>query len=220
METPRKLSLLLLTISSCTAYGSYASILINEFDYDQVGSDTAEFIELFNTGNSIVSLDNFSIDLINGSNASTYRTISLNGFSIDSSDYFVICGDASLVANCDYSFTSASSWMQNGAPDAIALFQNNTLLDSISYEGSLSPYTEGSELTVKDSNSETVSISRFFDNNDNALDYDLGCITPGSQNITGTGDCSMTSVSAVPVPAAIWLFGSGLLGLAGIIRRR
>ncbi len=28
------------------------------------------------------------------------------------------------------------------------------------------------------------------------------------------------SVSAVPVPAAIWLFGSGLLGLAGVARRK
>jgi len=28
------------------------------------------------------------------------------------------------------------------------------------------------------------------------------------------------NVSAVPVPAAAWLFGSGLVGLAGIIRRR
>lgn len=31
---------------------------------------------------------------------------------------------------------------------------------------------------------------------------------------------SMTIVSAVPVPAAVWLFGSGLLGLAGFARRR
>jgi hypothetical protein len=29
-----------------------------------------------------------------------------------------------------------------------------------------------------------------------------------------------TSVGAVPVPAAAWLFGSGLLGLAGVARRR
>jgi hypothetical protein len=29
-----------------------------------------------------------------------------------------------------------------------------------------------------------------------------------------------TAVSAVPVPAAIWLFGSGLIGLAGIARRK
>jgi len=34
--------------------------------------------------------------------------------------------------------------------------------------------------------------------------------------------CSVASVSTtvVPVPAAVWLFGSGLLGLAGIARRR
>ena len=27
-------------------------------------------------------------------------------------------------------------------------------------------------------------------------------------------------VSAVPVPAAVWLFGSGLIGLIGIARRK
>jgi hypothetical protein len=32
-------------------------------------------------------------------------------------------------------------------------------------------------------------------------------------------DASLT-VSAVPVPAAVWLFGSGLLGLVGVARRR
>ncbi len=31
---------------------------------------------------------------------------------------------------------------------------------------------------------------------------------------------TVASVSAVPVPAAVWLFGSGLLGLVGIARRR
>lgn len=35
----------------------------------------------------------------------------------------------------------------------------------------------------------------------------------GDWTITGT-------VSAVPVPAAVWLFGSGLVGLAGVARRR
>ena len=31
---------------------------------------------------------------------------------------------------------------------------------------------------------------------------------------------SSSTVSAVPVPAAVWLFGSGLLGLVGVARRR
>jgi len=38
---------------------------------------------------------------------------------------------------------------------------------------------------------------------------------------TRTADCAFTrTVSAVPVPAAVWLFGSGLIGLAGIARRK
>jgi len=219
MEKSRNLSLLLLTIASCTVYGSHASIAINEFDYDQAGSDTAEFIELFNTGDSIISLENYSIDLINGSNLSVYRSIDLSGYSVNTNDYFVICGDASLVANCDYSFTSTSGWIQNGSPDAIGLYDNGILLDFVAYEGAILPYTEDNSLTVKDNNDDTVSISRFFDNN-NALDFDLGCITPGSQNITGTGNCSINSISAVPVPAAVWLFSSGLLSLTGLARRK
>lgn len=46
-------------------------------------------------------------------------------------------------------------------------------------------------------------------------------------NRCGGKDCTTSAyfagsaqVSQVPVPAAIWLFGSGLLGLTGIIRRR
>ncbi len=35
-----------------------------------------------------------------------------------------------------------------------------------------------------------------------------------------TGSWTSYTVSAVPVPAAVWLFGSGLLGLVGVARRR
>ena len=43
-----------------------AQVVINEIDYDQVGTDIAEFIELKNTGFTPVNLDTFSIRLING----------------------------------------------------------------------------------------------------------------------------------------------------------
>ncbi len=39
----------------------------------------------------------------------------------------------------------------------------------------------------------------------------------GSWTITGN---AAAATSAVPVPAAVWLFGSGLVGLAGVARRR
>jgi predicted extracellular nuclease len=222
MEKSRKISLGLLAAGSIT-FNSYAAIVINEIDYDQAGTDSAEFIELFNSGTSVISLDNYSIELINGTTSSSYRTINLSGFSIGASAHFVMCGDASLVANCDYSFTTTDGWMQNGAPDAIGLYENTSLLDSLSYEGVLAPFTEGDALTISDNNTDIVSIARILDgmdSNNNAADFQLGCITPGSANIAGVGDCSTTGVSAVPVPAAAWLFGSGIIGMAGLARRR
>ena len=224
MKKTQTAALGLLALTSSFAFNCYSAIIINEIDYDQPGSDTAEFIELFNSGSSNVSLENYSIDLINGTNSSIYRTIGLSGFSINASDFFVLCGDATQVANCDYSFTTMSGWFQNGSPDAVGLYDNATLIDSLSYEGILNPFTEGSIITDSDSNTKILSIGRIFsnmDNNDNVLDYELGCITPGTVNIAGSGDCSSTmSVNAVPVPAAAWLFGSGLIGIVGMARRK
>ncbi|MGV7235663.1 MAG: VPLPA-CTERM sorting domain-containing protein [Nitrosomonadaceae bacterium] len=36
----------------------------------------------------------------------------------------------------------------------------------------------------------------------------------------GMTDSAMVTVSSVPIPAAVWLFGSGLLGLVGMARRK
>lgn len=46
--------------------------------------------------------------------------------------------------------------------------------------------------------------------------------TAFSFGINGTGVTAdaTTSVNTVPVPAAIWLFGSGLIGLVGMAKRR
>jgi hypothetical protein len=48
----------------------------------------------------------------------------------------------------------------------------------------------------------------------------------GANGLQGIGDESWgldnvrVEVSAVPVPASVWLFGSGLLGLIGVARRK
>lgn len=204
----------------------HTAVIINEIDYDQPGSDTAEFIELFNPDENSVALDGYTLTLVNGSNGSSYNSFDLSGLSMPAFGYLVLCGDTQAVANCNID-VATSGWIQNGGSngDAVALMLGNTLVDSVANEniGSLlGQYGEGNSFTVADSNSITMSIARLpdgIDTNINASDFNSACITPGSANISGTGDCSV-NVNPVPVPAAVWLFGSGLIGLIGISRRK
>jgi hypothetical protein len=98
-------------------------------------------------------------------------------------------------------------------------------VDSVVYNSSISQdYTVEIGL-----NSDTV----FFDPG-STVTIDLGInglldITPksvslisstgGTNNFVINGTFLLHDVPPVPVPAAVWLFGSGLLGLAGIARR-
>lgn len=53
--------------------------------------------------------------------------------------------------------------------------------------------------------------------------YNAGTVTPLTWYMDSPKDMGgsyLVKVSAVPVPAAVWLFGSGLLGLVGIARRK
>jgi hypothetical protein len=203
----------------------HAAVMINEIDYDQPGGDTAEFIELYNSGTNSVPLDGYTLDLVNGSNGSAYNSFDLSGLSIAANGYLVLCGDTQAVANCDID-VSSGGWIQNGDSngDAVALLFDGSPVDSVVYEGLgsfLSEFAEGDSYTMADSNSITMSIARLpngLDSNFNSGDFGSACITPGSANVSGSGDCSI-SVNPVPVPAAIWLFGSGLAGLIGVSRR-
>ena len=203
-----------------------AALVINEVDYDQPGSDAAEFIELYNNGPTPIELGGYTLNLITGNNGSIYSSFDLSGYSIAADGYLVFCDDSTAVMNCTID-TGNSGWIQNGGSDgeAIALYHDSLLIDSLAYEYSnsatLGLYAEGGSGAGNDPANVIGSLARLpngIDTNFNSNDFGSGCITPGTANIAGTGDCS--SLSAVPLPAAVWLFGSGLLGLIGIARQR
>jgi len=94
--------------------------LINEVDADDDGSDDMEFVELFTFGAGGFSLDGYSLVLYNGSDDASYQAYDLDGLSTNADGYFVLCGDAAKVANCDLDVTPNTNLIQNGA-DAVAL---------------------------------------------------------------------------------------------------
>ena len=96
------------------------SLLINEVDADQVGTDAAEFVELYDGGTGGTDLTGLSIVLFNGSDDASYAAFDLDGLSTNADGYFVLCGDAANVANCDLDVTPDTNLIQNGA-DAVAL---------------------------------------------------------------------------------------------------
>jgi hypothetical protein len=157
-------------------------VVINEIDYDQVGADTAGFVEIANTTASDVTLDGLALVLVNGGDGAEYDRVALSG-SLAAGGYLSISVDA-----------------QNGAPDGVALVDTATgaLLDALSYEGEIRNATiggvtydlvEGTALAanVADSNTVAGSLSRLpdgRDTNDAASDWAFtSTATPGAANV-------------------------------------
>ncbi|HWL32843.1 MAG TPA: ExeM/NucH family extracellular endonuclease [Gaiellaceae bacterium] len=159
-------------------------VVINEVDYDQPGTDTAEFLELKNTAAVAVNLDPYSVELVNGSGGAVYATFDLPAVSLAGGDYFVICADTATTANCDLNVTPDSNLIQNGAPDGLRLVLAGTTVDALSYEGNTAGATEGSGVGLEDLADE--GLSRCPDGNDtdaNNVDFSLRAITPGGTNV-------------------------------------
>lgn len=214
-----------------TPVQSGAPLVVNEIDYDQTSTDTAEFIELKNVSGSAVELSTYELELVNGSSGAPYTTIALPSFSLAAGDYYVICSNAANVANCDLDVTPDTDLIQNGAPDAVALrlLANDQVMDTVSYEGDTAvPYTEGSGLGLEDSTATaSAGISRFpdgVDTHQNNIDLIFSCITPGQPNTDIAIDCAnlptptpTPSPTPTPtaVPSAIFYISSDAAGTAG-----
>jgi len=184
-----------------------AQVVINEVDYDQPNVDTAEFIELYNGGGAAVSLATFRLELVNGSGggAQSYRTLALPAVSLAPGAFFVVCANPATVAGCDLDAAPDTDLIQNGAPDAIALFDGDTLVDSLSYEGAVPGFGEGPG-AVADTGGIAEGLSRCADGADtqsNAADFGLRPITPGAANhcpdpLPGIGACGHVHDQALP----------------------
>lgn len=181
---------------------AHTQVVINEVDYDQIGTDNAEFLEIKNVGDAAFPLQYLRVVFINGNNggAAEYRTISSESWpALAPGAYFVICGNQSLTLNCDHAATPITNLIQNGPNDAIMLGStlDDTVYDMLSYGGNVPGYTEGTGTTTQDSNGQDgLSLSRWPDGADtdnNDADFVIGCPTPGEDNEIDPVECVITT---------------------------
>lgn len=100
-----------------------ADVFINEFHYDNAGTDSNEKIEVIAPAGT--SLAGWSVVLYNGSGGASYATLSLSGTTVDQ------CGGHGTAV-----VTVGTTGMQNGAPDGFALVNaSNQVVQFLSYEG-------------------------------------------------------------------------------------
>lgn len=110
------------TSATPTAAGSNPVVWINEFHYDDKGSDQGEFVEVAGTAGT--DLSGWQIVGYNGSGGGTYFTLNLSGTISDQQSGF---------GTVDF----AQSGIQNGSPDGLALVDDSgTVVEFLSYEGS------------------------------------------------------------------------------------
>lgn len=178
-----------------------ASLVINEMDYAQPGIDSSEFIEIKNTGAVSVNLSAIDLLLVNGTGggAALYDTIALPAVNLAPNQYFVVCGNASKVSNCNMDL-SATEWLRDGSPDAVALSVAGTLIDAVSYNGNTGiPYIEGAGVGLEDDSTvANFGISRLPDGADtdvNNADFSQRCISPGVSNISQNSGCTVSNDS-------------------------
>jgi endonuclease G len=104
------------------------TVIINEIDADTPGSDTAEFIELYDGGAGNTPLDGLVVVLYDGglnpfNGNQSYAAFDLDGYTTDANGYFVLGNPG--VANAGIIFDPGQFGLLQNGPDAVALYVGN-----------------------------------------------------------------------------------------------
>ncbi|MDH5483822.1 MAG: lamin tail domain-containing protein [Gammaproteobacteria bacterium] len=205
------LTLLLILCCSLFAAGtraaSIANLLITEVmaNPQQVTDSNGEWFELFNPTTDFIDLQG----LILSDDGSNQHTIASSGpLGIAPGQYFVLGrnGDSSLNGGLNLDYVYSNFTLANSM-DQIIFSDGLSELLRLDYSGNFAEAGRSMELLslpMNEGNYTPTAMGMIYGSGD------IG--TPGA---AGSVDFS---TSTVPVPAAIWLFGTGLMGLAGISR--
>ncbi len=179
--------------------GTSVGLVINEVDYDQVGTDAAEFVEIYNPTALTLDLSNVALVLV--STTSEYGRVDLKG-PLAPGKYLLVAspnvsGPDAGVARI--ALPTSTNALRNGTA-AVGLLDKATgnLLDALSYGGAVTAadvtgvmtprnFVEGTATAAVDSNSAAGSLSRLpngADANNATADFKFTTTpTPGGPNV-------------------------------------
>ena len=132
-------------------------LVINEVDYNQAGTDAAEYLEIYNPTSSAVPLANLAVLFVNGglTPPTVYLTVDISSAgSLGAGQYLVLKAAAVTVpaGALKIDFTGTTNIIQNGNPDGVALVNTSTttVIDALSYGGAITnaPLFAGSTTSV------------------------------------------------------------------------
>ena len=159
------------------SYAMAQDIVINEVDADQTGSDTGEFVELYDGGEGNTPLDGLVVVFFNGSNDLSYRAFDLDGFSTNANGLFVLGNPG--VPSVSLVFEPGNSGALQNGPDGVALFNGNG-----------SDFPNNSPVT---SDNLVDAIVYDTDNNSSAPGL-LDVLTPGQDQVNDSAAVAMARV--------------------------
>lgn len=186
------------------------AVFLNEIHYDNVGGDANEGVEI--GGPSGLDLSGWQLLLYNGNGGNLYDAYELSGTIPDLTQGFGL-------------LSFATPGVQNG-PDGFALVNNlDEVIQFLSYEGDFTA-TDGAanglsseQIGVEEHTSTAASDSlalvgsgRFYG--------DFQWYGPQTQSFGAINSGQTITPSAVPLPAALPLFLSGIAGFGLLARRR
>jgi hypothetical protein len=162
--------------------------VINEVDYDEPGTDSGEFVEVFNPTGSTIDLHHLALAFASGATGSEYLRVSLApARCLPPGSYAVVADDAvsvpSSAAVVRLAAASGAGNIRNSGANGVALIDTQipSLIDGLWYQGTndtdevqldgfANPISlvEGTHTTIADSNTVPQSLDR----EPNGLDTD------------------------------------------------
>ncbi|MEZ4266986.1 MAG: lamin tail domain-containing protein [Myxococcota bacterium] len=191
------------TADACDGAGACAGVtsgdaqpklVINELDYDMAGTDTTEFLEIYNPGPGAATLARWKLQHVNGSSGAVLwtRALSEGGATLAAGAYMVF-GSPTVIASLPVGVQSVDIGtvaFENGAPDGVRLMLDNAFASGLSYEGTMAGTGEG---TGAPSDAAADSLQRCpngVDTHDNGVDFVLRPPSPGVANPCGAAACT------------------------------